>query len=269
MATPNQDCKAKNITFDEFHRWPRISPNGEKLVSVIRQIDDTERLFLTDLKSKEHSVCKHLRDASYPCWLNDEVIAFLSPDTSSKDTDVLIVNTATRETRPLTRIGGKAEWLALHPDGRRLAFVLKSPGGEEKIVLREILSNVDTTIHEGSEYEYLRWSTDGTRISWAKPGTSRNAPHSSAGVWMIALAEMEPYLVVKDGYCPVWSKDDGAIYYGLRQGQQGLWRHDIKQQRNELVCGWESVFSFDVVGNQLVYGQHKNDSQIYSMSLRP
>ena len=267
-ATPSAECNAKNITFGEFHRWPRISPSGEKITSVIRQIDDSERLFLTDLKSKESSLLTS-RGASYPCWLDPENVAFLTPDASAQDTEVVVVNISTRETKPLTRFAGKAEWLAIHPDGRRLAVVLTSADGRERIVLRDTTNNIDTTLHEGSEYEYLRWSPDGTALSWDKPGASRNAPSISAGVWMLALAEMQPRFVAKDGYCPVWSQDGAAIFYGMRHGQQGLWRHDLKQQQDQLVCNWESVFSFDLIGNQLVYGQHKNDSQIYSLSLRP
>ncbi len=268
MATPSADCKAKNLTFDEFHRWPRISPGGERLVSVIRQIDDSERLVLTDLKSKESSQLS-TRTASYPCWLSPDKVAFLSPDSSGQGTEVLVINISTREAAPLIRFPDKSEWLAMHPDGRRLAIVLTSPDGRERIVVRDTTNNAETTIHEGSEYEYLRWSPDGTALSWDKPGASRNAPQVSAGVWMIVLAEMQPRFVARDGYCPVWSQDGGAIYYGMRHDKQGLWRHDLKKQSDQLVCPWESVFTFDLNGGQLVFAQHKNDSQIYSLSLRP
>ena len=268
MATPEGECKAKNITFDEFHSSPRISSNGEKLVSVIRQIDDSERLVLTDLKTKESSQLSN-RDARHPCWLNQENVAFLSPDASTQDTEVLFVNISTRETKSLTRFAGRADWLAIHPDGRRLAVVLKLPDGRERLALRDLTNQVNTTIHEGSEYEYVRWSPDGLSLSWDKPGTSRNAPQTSAGVWMLVLGQSEPRLVFKDGYCPVWSGDGRGIYFGLRHGQQGLWRYDLEKQKEELLCRWETVFTYDLVSNRLVYGQHKNDSQIYSMSLSP
>ena len=86
---------------------------------------------------------------------------------------------------------------------------------------------------------------------------------------MIVMGQSEPRLVVKDGYCPVWSEDGAAVYFGVRQGQQGLWRYDLRQQKEHLVCSWETVFSYDIVSNRLVFAQHKNDSQIHLMSLRP
>ncbi|MGH9874300.1 MAG: winged helix-turn-helix domain-containing protein [Pyrinomonadaceae bacterium] len=267
-AALSGECNAKSITFDEFHLWPRISPAGEKIASVIRQVDDAERLVLTDLKTKESSQLSSLA-ARHPCWLNEENIAFLSPDASKQNTEALVVNILTRETYSLTRFSGKAAWLAIHPDGKRVAVVLKSPDGRERILLRDLSNQVDTTIHEGSEYEYLRWSPDGSKLSWDKPGTSRNAPQVSAGVWMIVMGQSEPRLVVKDGYCPVWSEDGAAVYFGVRQGQQGLWRYDLRQQKEHLVCSWETVFSYDIVSNRLVFAQHKSDSQIHSMSLRP
>jgi Tol biopolymer transport system component/DNA-binding winged helix-turn-helix (wHTH) protein len=266
MTTLGVSCEAKPITYGEFQQWPRISPAGEKLASVIREIDNTERLYLTDLKTKESSELSD-RPASYPCWLDGENIIFLSRDDTSLNTGVFVVNIATRNMRRLTLFSGEASWLAINPDKNRVAVVVKSPGGGERILARDLNSQVDTTIYEGSEYEYLRWSPDGSALCWNKPGPSRNAPHLSAGIWMIELGQAEPRLVNQDGYCPVWSEDGSAIYFVLRQGWQGLWRYDLEQKKARLVCSWDTVFSYDIVGNRLVFGQHKNDGQIYSMSM--
>ncbi len=267
-ATLGANCEAKHITFDEFHRWPRISPLGDKLASVIRHIDNTEHLYLTDLNTKVSSQLSD-RIARHPCWLNEDNIAFLAPGSSADNSEVFIVNIPTRETSSLTRFSGKTDWLAIHPDGKKIAVVLRSPDGREKILLRDLRNQIDTTIHEGSEYEYLRWSPDGSAVCWDRPGASRDAPQSSGGIWVLAMGQSEPYLVAKDAYCPVWSADGTALYFGMRQRQQGLWRHDLRQKKEHLVCSWEGVFSYDIVGNRLVFAQHRNDSQIYSMSLRP
>ncbi|HET9532842.1 MAG TPA: winged helix-turn-helix domain-containing protein [Blastocatellia bacterium] len=266
MTALGANCEAKNMTYGEFHSWPRISPAEERLASVTRQIDNTERLTLTDLKTKESSQLSN-RDARHPCWLDEENVAFLSPDASMQNTEVLVTNISTRETRRLTLFSGEACWLAIHPDRNRVAVALKSPDARERILLRNLTGGADETLHEGSEYEYLRWSPDGSALCWNKPGPSRNAPYLSGGVWMMVLSRAEPQLVADGGYCPVWSKDGAAIYFGMRQGQQGLWRYDLRQKKAHLVCSWDSVFSYDVVGNRLVFGQHKNDGQIYSMSL--
>lgn len=256
----------RNITFDQFHLWPRISPSGEKLASVIREIDNAERLYLTDLKTHEGSQLSD-RPARHPCWLNDVDIAFLSSDASSENTQILAVSTATRESRLLTTFHGRADWLAVHPDGTKLAVVVKGPDNAERIVLRNLINQSDSTIHQGSEYEYLRWSPDGSTLCWDKPGLSRDAPVVSDGIWVIPIGQSEPHLIAHDGYCPVWSKDGAAIYFTIRNGKQGLWRYDFGQQKERFVRAWESVYTFDISSTRLIFTQHKNNSQVYSMSI--
>jgi Tol biopolymer transport system component/DNA-binding winged helix-turn-helix (wHTH) protein len=260
--------EAKNITFDEFHSWPRISPSGEKLASVVKRVDNAERLYITDLKTREASQVSD-RNARHPCWLNDVEIAFLSQDASSDNTEVLVVNTATRESRSLTTLHGRADWLAIHPGGKKLAVVLKGPDHMERIVLRNLVEQTDSTIHQGAEYEDLRWSPDGSALSWDRPGPSINAPLISGGIWMIPVGQSEPQLLIKEGYCPVWSGDGTAIYFSSRHERQGLWRYDLTKRTRQLVLSWDMVFSYDLVGHRLVYAQHKNNSQVYLLSLRP
>lgn len=258
--------EAKNITFDQFHLWPRISPSGEKLATVIRQIDNAERLYLTDLKTLEGSQLSD-RPARHPCWLNDIDVAFLSSDGSSENTEVVTVNTVTRESRSLTTFPRRANWLAVHPDGTKLAVVVKGPDNKERIVLRNLIDQSDSTIHQGSEYEYLRWSPDGSTLGWDKPGVSRDGPSVSDGIWVLQIGQSEPRLIAPDGYCPVWSRDGAAIYFTIRKGKQGLWRYDFGQQKERLVRAWETVFAFDISSTRLIYTQHKNNSQVYSMSI--
>jgi Tol biopolymer transport system component len=236
------------------------------LVTVLRQVDNTERLYLTDLKTKENSPLSE-REARHPCWLDEENIAFLSSDASSKDTEVLVVNTATRETRSLTLFSGEANWLAIHPDGKRIAVAMRSPDGKERLLLRNLRNADDQTIQEGAEYEYLRWSPDGSALCWNKPGVSRNAPHLSGGIWMLEAGQAQPRLIANDGYCPVWSQNGTAIYFTTRSGEQALWRYDLTQKRVHKVCDWGTVYSFDVVGNRVAFSELRNDTQIYSVSI--
>ena len=84
---------------------------------------------------------------------------------------------------------------------------------------------------------------------------------------MIEIGKTEPRFVANDGYCPVWSADSRDIYFTKRGGRQGLWRYDQRQKKEHLVCRWGVVFSFDLLGDRVVFAQHKNDSQVYSMSL--
>jgi len=266
MSTPDGISEAKHMTYGEFHRWSRISPSGDKLASVLREVDNSERLYITDLKTMEGS---HLteRAAHHPCWIDKESVGFLSPDASKKNTEVLVVNTHTRETKTLTLFSGEANWLAIHPDRQRVAVVVKSPDGKESIVLRDLSSQGNATIHEGAEYEDLRWSPDGSALCWSKPGVSRNAPLVSGGIWLIEMGKTEPRLIAHDGYCPVWSGDGTSIYFTIREGRQGLWRYDLRQKKEHLIRSWEAVYYYDIVGSRLVFAQLKNDSQIYAISL--
>lgn len=266
LTTIDGNCIGRTITYGEFHRWPRISPSGTKLVSVLRQVDNSERLYLTDVDTRESSRLSE-RPARHPCWLDEEDVAFLSPDASSQNTEVLVVSSKTRETRVLTVFPGQVNWLAIHPGDQRLAVVMRLPEGKERLVLRDLASPGDLTIHEASEYEELRWSPDGSALCWNRPGLSRNAPHQSGGIWMIEIGKTEPRFVANDGYCPVWSADSRDIYFTIRGGRQGLWRYDQRQKKEHLVCRWGVVFSFDLLGDRVVFAQHKNDSQVYSMSL--
>ncbi len=264
LATP---CEAKNVTFDLFHRFPRLSPSAEKLVSVIEQLDESPKLFLTDIRTKVYSQLSD-RSAHYPCWIDEENIAFLSPAMDSPNTEVLKINITTRETSLLASFQGEANWLAVHPDNKRMAVVLRLPDGKEKIVLRNLLNQVDQIIQEGSEYEYLRWLPDGSSLSWSKPGVSRNTADISGGIWTIAIGQSEPRLIIKDGFCPVWRDDNNTVYFSGKNGQFGLWKYDRHEERDYKVCDWEKQgISYDIVAGRLVFVQHKNNSQIYSLSL--
>jgi Tol biopolymer transport system component/DNA-binding winged helix-turn-helix (wHTH) protein len=267
ITTLGGNCEAKNLTYGEDQRWPRISPSGEKLVSVLRRVDDSERLYLTDLRNKQSYQLVD-RVARHPCWVDEENAAFLSADPSSQDTEVVVVNTTTRETRAVAAFPGEANWLAIHPDGKRLAVVLKRDG-RERIVLRNLTDHTDQTVQEGAEYEYLRWSPNGSSICWDRPGASQNAPHQSAGIWVLEIGQLEPRLIARDGYCPAWTDDGAAIYFAVRQGSKGLRRYDLATKKETVVCSWDTVFNYDARGSRLVFTHHRNDNQIYSVSLRP
>ena len=255
----------RNITFDEFHSSPRISPSGEKLVSVVKGVDNGQRLFLTDLKTRERSQLTD-RSARHPCWLNDVEIAFLS-DSGNANTEVVAVDTVTRESRSLTTFSGRADWLAIYPEGKKLAVVVTGDNHTQRIVQRNLVDQTDSIIHQGAEYEHLRWSPSGSALAWDRPGPSINAPVVSGGIWVIDVGQSEPRLLINEGYCPVWNADGTAIYFSVRHGHHGLWRYDLEKRSRQLIRNWDMVFSYDVVGSRLIFARHKNNSQIYSIAM--
>lgn len=227
-------------------------------------MDHAERLCLTDLQTRS-SVQLDDRPARDPCWLDEVNIAYLSTDSPDK-TEVVVVNTETRQSRPLTVLGGKASFLAPHPGKELLAVVQKSSDGGERIVIRDLRTQTDRIVQPGSEYEHLRWSPDGRALVWNRPGESRDAPHESGGIWLLEISRSEPRLIVKEGYCPVFSRDGTAIYFTIRNSGQGLWRYDLRRQKEQLVRNWGRVFGYDIAASRVAYTQHHNDSQIYSIS---
>jgi hypothetical protein len=69
---------------------------------------------------------------------------------------------------------------------------------------------------------------------------------------------------VPDGYEPVWSADGASVYFSRHRSS--LWRLDVRQ--NVLTQVRSGVLlQHDLVGNRLVFAQHSNRNQIYSMVL--
>jgi hypothetical protein len=177
------------------------------------------------------------------------------------------VPAVTRESRSLTTFSGRADWLAIYPEGKKLAVVITGDNHTQKLVQKNLVDQSDSIIHQGAEYEHLRWSPDGLALAWNRPGPSINAPVISGGIWVMDEGQSEPRLLINEGYCPVWNGDGTAIYFSVRHGHQGLWRYHLDKRARQLVRNWGIVFNCDVVGRQLIFARHKNNSQIYSIAM--
>jgi Tol biopolymer transport system component len=145
--------------------------------------DFNEYLYVTDLKSRKSARLSD-RIAQYPCWLDEDRLAYLSFDASAQRREARIVSLSTGVNSLWTQFPDQTDWLAVHPDQKRLAIVLKSPEGRQKVVLRDLEKQVDLTLAEGGEYEELRWLPDGSALSWSGPAVSGGA--TSNGVWVAA-----------------------------------------------------------------------------------
>ena len=255
----------QQITQDEYHLWPRLSPSGELVASVIRRPDFNERLYVTDLRTRKRTAMSDSA-ARHPCWLDDRTLAFLR-DSQSGQTEACVTDLLNAAPRPLVRFSREAHWLAVHPNRKRFAAVLKLPDGGERIVLRDLDSREEElTIAEGSQYEQLRWLPDGSALSWSGPPTG-TGPESN-GIWKwLDQAGSQPARIVADGYEPVWSSDGKSLYFSRLGRNAGLYRLDLARRSEERVRAWRNVRFYDIAAGRMVYAQDSSDGQIYSMSL--
>ncbi len=259
--------KETHSTQDEYHLWPRLSPSANRVVSVMRRPDSDQHLYLTDLKTMKRLRLSD-RSARHPCWIDEETVAYLE-DTPSGDTEVRVANIAAGIRTSLTQFSGTAVWLAVDPTTkRRVAVAMKSPGGMQRIVLRDLDKQQDDRIVvQGGEYEQLRWSPDGSAISWS--GTERSSNETNNGIWVFDLRKSVPYRLVADGYGPVWSRDSSIIFFSRIRDYSGLWCLDLEQKRERQVRSWSasSRHDFDLVGERLLLAYEAGRGQVYSMSL--
>jgi Tol biopolymer transport system component/DNA-binding winged helix-turn-helix (wHTH) protein len=266
-AAGAEDPEVETLTQAEYHLWPRLSPSGRRVASVTRRSDFGEHLYVTDLKTRKSTRLSD-RPARHPCWLDEDHLSYLSRPANSEATEVRIVNLTTDHDSLWTRFPGGANWLAVHPDSKRLAVVLKWPVGRPQVVLRDTEKNTDLTLAEGEEYTELRWSPGGSALSWSGPEVSADA--ASNGVWMVEPGRGKPRQLVKDGYGPVWSADGASVWFSrfpTMGDHSGLWRLDVRRNTAVKIRSWKAVAYYDLVGERLVYAQDSNRGQIYSMPL--
>lgn len=258
----------EGLTRGEYHQWPRLSPSGERVVTVVHRRDFNEYLDLIDLRTKKRRRVSD-RPARHPCWLDEDHPAYLSSDSAARATEVRVADLTTGVNSVLTRFPGEANWLAVNPDRKRLAVVLKSPEGRRSVVLRDLEKSPDLTLAEGADYEELRWLPDGKSLCWSGPMLSAEA--ASNGVWVVKPREGLPRRLVPDGYAPVWSADGASVYfhrYPRQPDNSALWRLELRSNSQSRVRALQYPSYYDLVGKRLIFTQISNRGQVYSVPLR-
>jgi Tol biopolymer transport system component len=265
LANGLNNPEVESATRGQYHLWPRLRPcaTDQSVASVLQRPDFNEYLYLTDFKTGK-SVRLSDRVAHHPSWMGEDHVAYLSFDAAAQKTEVRVVNRGTGVNSAWTQFPGEAKWLAVHPDRKRLAVVLTSVEGRQKLVLRELEPQTDLTLAEGAEYEALRWAPDGSLLSWSGPRVSGGA--TSNGIWVIEPGQGQPRQLVPDGYGPTWSADGASLYFF--KFPPSLWRLDVRHNVLTKVrdLGW-GVQYYDLVKERLVFTEFSNSNQIYSVPL--
>lgn len=261
----------EELTTDELHEWVRFSPSGKQIASIVQRQDFGKDISIIE-PANEISERKSRRfplpdvNAESLCWLNEKHIAYLAYDIKTAQTKAVVIDTGNGMPTPLTTpFKGTAEWLAVNPDGKTVAIVLTDSNKKQKIVLRNLETQVDEAITEDGEYAALRWLADGSALSWSAP--NRSASSESSGIWFWSKEKRVPERVAEDGFSPVWSKDKSTIYYSKMNNGYGLWQ---KKEKEDQIRAWaDNVVYFDVSGEQIVFGQAKEivKAQIFSIKI--
>jgi Tol biopolymer transport system component/DNA-binding winged helix-turn-helix (wHTH) protein len=262
MSDDIENPDAKELTHGEHHLWLKLSPNGERVATVMQRPDFDEHLSVLDIKTGK-SIKSDDHPVRHPCWMDNENVAYIIRNHAAKTNTVRVLNVVTGVAYSLTQFQENIRWVAIHPSQKKIAVVRLSPDGKQSIVVRDLDAQSDQTIAEGGTYECLRWSPVGVTLSWS--GENKSSDQTNNGVWIIKLGQTQPRRLVKDGYCPVWNADGSKIYYSRTRGFAGLWQFDMKQQIK--VRSWENVASFDLAGERLVFAQGGGQHQVYSLQL--
>ena len=259
------------LTADELHAWVRFSPSGARIASIVQRHDFGKDIAIfepgnerSDRKSKRFSLVDH--NPAYLSWLDDEHIAYLNHDLQYHQTRVVIFNALNGMVTPLTYFEGVAEWLAVRPGGKSIAVVTVDANGKQRIVLRDLETQIDRIVAEGGEYAALRWLTDGSALTWSGP--NRTAGSTSNGVWMWSEGVTGPVKIIDDGFGPIISSDKNAVYYSKAGEKNGLWMKDRTERQ---ILTWaDNVEYFDVAGDRVAYIQANETvkAQIYSVELQ-
>jgi hypothetical protein len=258
-----EDSEGRTVTDRDYHLWPRFSPSGKLVASVVRREGEGEYLYITDVQTKKQ-VRLSDRAAAFPDWVDEDNVAYLHDDLGS--TQVCVGNVTTGGNREWVRLPGKARWLALHRGTGKLAVTLGSPEGDQDLILCETTTGGIRKISAGRKYEFLCWFPDGGSISWSGPASA--ADNASSGIWILEIGRPAPQRIFLDGYAPVYTGDGKMVYFARIGEHAGLWRLDLRSAALNRMRDWRYVPFFDLRGDRLVFARDSGCGQIYSMTLQ-
>ena len=139
MLAEGLQAETRDLTNDEYHEFPRLSPSGVYVASVMEQPDFGKRLYVTDLQGNHTRLSE--RPAHHPSWAAEGRLCYLQWDQTNGETRVLEVNISNLKepvTTPLTKFPGLAEWLAINPvDDSKLA-VVSTAEGKHQVILHDL-----------------------------------------------------------------------------------------------------------------------------------
>jgi Tol biopolymer transport system component/DNA-binding winged helix-turn-helix (wHTH) protein len=249
----------------EVHHSARLSPSGRRVASVIER-SGKRALVVTDV---ETGARREVGSGypSYPAWVGEELLAYLSHRAGSPATEVRVVDLATGVDRVRTTFPAAASWLDVDPLSGRLALVIVDESGGSRVVIRDRgAAGQDRVVARGLRYEGLRWSPGDGALLWSGPPLGSDA--DSAGIWRSVPGSGRVERILEDGALPV-PRGGGERILFLRAGASaGVWQLDTATGSTARLREGGRLGSFDVAGDRLLLTRAgPGRSQIYAMSL--
>lgn len=259
------NSRGRALTDDEYHRWPRLSPDGRLVVSVLQRADVVDELVLTDLATRRRTKVGE-GGVRYPSWVDPRTLAYLSDGPGGR-TRALSVDVSTLVTTELTQFDFAAAWLAVAPGGRRLAVEQPGPGSTNALLERDLDTRSDRVVARGQVFHSIRFGPDGSMLAWSGP--RRSGTSTTNGVWIVRREGAAPSRLAPDGYGPLFSSDGATVFFARLDEFGGLYQVPVAGGRpRRLRTFGRGVSDFDRVRDRLVWVQESGRDQVYAVSLR-
>lgn len=258
------DAAERRLTDDEYHRWPRLSPDGRRVASVVQRAEVLDELVLTDLATRRRTLLARGRP-KFPCWAGEGSVAYLEKETGGA-TRVVSVDVSTLATAVVSRFDFGAEWLAVAPSGRRLAVGRPGERNPSALVVRDLDAGVDEVVAGGAAFEGIRFGPDGTTLSWSGP--RRSGTPATNGIWLLRKGGRAPVRLAPDGYGPLFAADGASVLFARLDELGGLYRVPVAGgDAVPLRRFGRGVSDFDQVLDRLVWVQESGRNQVYAVPL--
>ncbi|UCF78051.1 MAG: serine/threonine-protein kinase [Candidatus Eiseniibacteriota bacterium] len=261
---PGQSLKVTSA--DAWHRQPEISPDGGR-IAYVSDVSGNPDVYVIDIRGGNPLQLTYSPAADeQPTWFPDgSSLAFVSG------------RGGRRGVWKVGQLGGSptllleaAEFPAISPDGRRVAFSRDEPGGNSRIAVASLANPSDVTVLTGDrdglwDHRYPVWSPDGKEICYA----------TRHDVWIVPSTGGKARPLTSGGNMdsqPAWAPDGRHVYFSsYREGTLALWRVSRKRGRSERVSlgtGWESEPSLCRDGTKLVYSTRMQEEGIAVRDMR-
>ncbi|MGE5346782.1 MAG: winged helix-turn-helix domain-containing protein [Acidithiobacillales bacterium] len=255
--------EGRRLTDDDYHQEPRLSSDGRHVASVLSRSEAADVVVLTDLSTLQRTILSE-GAAHHPCWIGSGTVSYLV-DAPGGETDVIAVDIATLTRRVVTHFSFPATWLAVSPDGKRIAVEEEAGAGHRSLFVRDLVSGRDARLDTGRAYEEIRFSPDGSTLAWSGPPEFGTAEIN--GVFVLAPGG-SPRRIASDGHGPVFAQGGNELYFARVGEAAGLWRVPLAAGAPKRLRPFErGVRRVDVVGERLVWTQAGGRNQIYSVTL--
>jgi Tol biopolymer transport system component len=256
---------------------PRFSHNGKMIALNRNDLRSYPQLVIMERSGREIASIRRLYGDGNLCWSADDRGVIFSQarmtDTENNYQDIYFYDLAKQRLQRLTS-GMRAGKPDLSPDGRQLAVVTSSLGGENLAVLEfaDLLKKSEDsrprllTSFNQQRLSAPRWSPDGKSIAFTS--TDMGGKSTLSLIEPLSAARLDLLATTDTIDAPAWSPDGRAIFYSAdHNGVFNIHRLDIASQRtfpvSHLLSGG---FTPDIAADEtLAIGKYTSQGQVIGL----